>query len=193
MNNSTPNVRITGISLGAGLTFLTLDNVQTALFPFVRTRRATRALLAALSVPILNLPGGEVVEIHTLRTALKYVSRMGQPDFAAPGSKPLRKNRHASTRAAGGRKRPYRTQLTPEELLASNALEVVCSELYMHALTSMNAAVEDIRSLSAEIARRMVVAGQLLAAPGDADAKAKEVHDRTWKDRQEHQASDDDR
>lgn len=56
------------------------------------TRRGLRAFLRALGVPTIYLPSGRHYDGHAVAIAMKAAGRIGNMDFAAPGSEPLRRS-----------------------------------------------------------------------------------------------------
>lgn len=73
------------VTVGGGLRFLSADYFLRELEPLGVSMRGFRALCKALHVPMLRFGRTWLIELFAFQQALRAVSRLGQPDFLAPG------------------------------------------------------------------------------------------------------------
>lgn len=125
MSSETPKPRkkIPGLStlfLGSHSRLYSEDHYLRAFAPHGLTRKGFRALLRALSVPVIHLGQSRMIDHLSFTIAMRAISRIGQPDFVAPGSAPIDRGRMP-------RARPSTTRLDPSYVRAN--LTAILAEL----------------------------------------------------------------
>lgn len=81
------------LSFGGGLRLLSEEYFLKELAPLGVTSKGFRALCRSLKVPLIYLGTKVFVDLSSFQLAMKAISRVGQPDFFAPGSRPLKRNK----------------------------------------------------------------------------------------------------
>ena len=81
------------LSLGAGTQFVDEDWLYREFEGFGMSKRAFRSFLAALKTPALHVGNSRLINLFQFRLALSAVSRLGRPDFLAPGCEAIRRCR----------------------------------------------------------------------------------------------------
>lgn len=111
MSSETPKRRkktygLSTLFLGSHSRLYSEDHYLRAFAPHGLTRKGFRALLRALSVPVIYLGQSRLVDHLSFTIAMRAICRIGQPDFVAPGSDPLDRGKMPTGR-------PSRTFLDP--------------------------------------------------------------------------------
>lgn len=84
--------------LGSHSRLYSEDHYLRAFAPHGLTRKGFRALLRALSVPVIHIGQSRLIDHLSFTIAMRAISRIGEPDFLAPGCQPLDRGRRPSTR-----------------------------------------------------------------------------------------------
>lgn len=82
------------ISFGPGADLMSEDWLLDQLKPLGMTRRSVRSFVRSLGLPLIWLGNTVFVNYSQFQTAVATASHRGQPDFVAPGSEPIRRNRY---------------------------------------------------------------------------------------------------
>ena len=133
------------IGLGGGVRLLS-EEWYLQEFPGL-TKRGFRALCKALSVPMVEISSTRYVEATSFLLALRAITRIGEPNFLAPGSETLRKNN----------KKDEITELDVKKFKKN--FETVVSELIAAKKVQSGQVHLDIKKAAKEAASRMVRAG----------------------------------
>lgn len=144
-----PRAPLAVLSLGAHARLYTEDHYLAAFRPFGLSTRGFRALCQALSVPMIHIGRTRLVDHLSFCIALRAVSRIGEPDFLAPGSKPL---------TTSNRPRRSTTRLVPSHLRKSLTL-VLAELLASRSLSSIQTDRTALEAAAAKAAHRMLLAG----------------------------------
>lgn len=81
----------TFLSFGSGTRFLPEDTFLRELESFGFTRRSFRALCRRLNVPLVEFGRTRLVNVWQFQLAMCAISRIGQPNFYAPGGESIRR------------------------------------------------------------------------------------------------------
>lgn len=103
------------VSFGGGMRLVGEDYMMAELSHLGLTRKGFRRLCKKLGVPLIKGNKGACVDFFAFVTALKSVTRPGNPDFALPGTKPRNGERTQRTE-------PIPTQEVVEELVGGRAM-----------------------------------------------------------------------
>lgn len=89
-----PAPGLTGISLGVGKTLIDADSLWQRFAPLGWSKREFHAMLSALNVPWISGPGRHrLVWFECFQLALLTALSVGMPNFLAPGSPQIRKEK----------------------------------------------------------------------------------------------------
>lgn len=133
------------ISLGGGVRLLSEDWYLLEL-PGL-TKRGFRSLCKALSVPMIEISSTRYVEATSFLLAMRAITRIGEPNFLAPGSETLRKNN----------KKDEITELDYKKFQKN--FEVIVAELLAAKKVQSGTVHLDIKEAAKKAASRMVRAG----------------------------------
>ncbi len=111
------------------------------------TKRGFRAFCKALRVPMVEIGKERYVEATSFLLAMRSITRIGQPDFLAPGCETIRKNRRKNEVG----------ELDLEEFRKN--FEVVVAELLASKKLNSNTLKMDVKKAAREAADRMLRAG----------------------------------
>ena len=81
------------LSFGGGLRLFSEEYFTKELMPVGLTRKGFRAFCRCLSVPLIHIGNKVFIDISSFQLALKAITRVGQPDFYAPGCRALKRNK----------------------------------------------------------------------------------------------------
>jgi hypothetical protein len=84
------------LSFGPGTQFVSEDWLFDEMAGFGMSIRAFRQFLQALHVPQVQVGSTRLINLFQFRLAVAAISRLGQPDFFAPGSDEVRRCRAAA-------------------------------------------------------------------------------------------------
>jgi len=111
------------------------------------TKRGFRALCKALQVPMVEIGKDRYVEATSFLLAMKSITRIGEPDFLAPGCETIRKNR----------KKNEVSKLDIDRY--RDNFEIVVAELLASKKINSGSVKMDIKKAAKEVADRMTRAG----------------------------------
>lgn len=144
------NPQLSVISLGPLVRLYSEAHFLNELRPLGFTTRTLRAFLRALSVPTLHLGSSRFIDTLSLSIALRAVLRIGQPDFAAPGSETI-------DRASPTPHPPSRE--ISLDFVRSNLETLIVELLAAYRTSSWNPAPTELAEAAKEAARRMIHSG----------------------------------
>lgn len=136
------------ISFAPGPRWLDEDTFLDQLKPLGVTRRGFRAWLHSLGVPIIHIGKVRMIDQLSFSLALRAISRIGQPDYFAPGCDAIHKGLAKTS--------------TLDQAYVTKNLEIIISELLAARRLFRGKDKTEVAKAAREAARRMVLAGLMM-------------------------------